>query len=37
MGNADKEVKKHALVITASNDEDGVALAVSQYILGRER
>jgi Cof subfamily protein (haloacid dehalogenase superfamily) len=33
MGNADDEVKKHALVTTASNDEDGVALAINQYIL----
>jgi Cof subfamily protein (haloacid dehalogenase superfamily) len=33
MGNADEEVKKHALAICASNDEDGVALAINQYIL----
>jgi Cof subfamily protein (haloacid dehalogenase superfamily) len=33
MENAEEAVKKHALVITASNDEDGVALAINQYIL----
>lgn len=33
VGNAEEEVKKHALAVTASNDEDGVALALNQYIL----
>jgi Cof subfamily protein (haloacid dehalogenase superfamily) len=33
MGNAADEVKKHALVVSASNDEDGVALAINQHIL----
>jgi hydroxymethylpyrimidine pyrophosphatase-like HAD family hydrolase len=33
MGNADEAVKRHALAITASNDEDGVALAIQKYIL----
>jgi Cof subfamily protein (haloacid dehalogenase superfamily) len=36
MENAEDEVRKHALVITASNDEDGVALAINQYILWKE-
>jgi Cof subfamily protein (haloacid dehalogenase superfamily) len=34
--NAEEEVKKHALVVTASNDEDGVARAINQYILGEK-
>jgi Cof subfamily protein (haloacid dehalogenase superfamily) len=33
MGNAEEEVKKHALVVTASNEKDGVAAAIHQYIL----
>ncbi len=33
MGNASNEVKAHAHVITAGNDEDGVALAIERHIL----
>ena len=33
MGNAKEEIKKVANVTTASNDEDGVAKALEQYIL----
>lgn len=35
MGNAFDEVKAAADYITATNNEDGVALAVEQFILGR--
>lgn len=34
MDNSSDEVKKHAHVVTASNDDDGVALAIEEYILG---
>jgi Cof subfamily protein (haloacid dehalogenase superfamily) len=34
MGNAEDEVKNRATVITGSNDEDGVALAINKYFLG---
>lgn len=34
MDNSSDEVKAHAHVVTASNDEDGVALAIEKYILG---
>ncbi|WP_332448331.1 Cof-type HAD-IIB family hydrolase [Sphaerochaeta sp.] len=33
MANASDEVKAHANALTASNDEDGVALAIEQHIL----
>jgi Cof subfamily protein (haloacid dehalogenase superfamily) len=33
MENADETVKRHALAITGSNDEDGVARAIEKYIL----
>ena len=33
MGNGDEITKAHALAITASNDEDGVARAIRRYIL----
>jgi Cof subfamily protein (haloacid dehalogenase superfamily) len=33
MGNAEDRVKKYALAVTASNDEDGVALGIKRYIL----
>jgi Cof subfamily protein (haloacid dehalogenase superfamily) len=33
MGNADEQVKRHALAITGSNDEDGIAQAIKRYIL----
>jgi Cof subfamily protein (haloacid dehalogenase superfamily) len=33
MENADETVKQHALVITGSNDADGVARAIEKYIL----
>ena len=33
MGNATENVKKHADVITSSNEENGVAQAVQQYVL----
>jgi hydroxymethylpyrimidine pyrophosphatase-like HAD family hydrolase len=33
MANAREEVKKCADYITASNDEDGVALAIERFIL----
>jgi Cof subfamily protein (haloacid dehalogenase superfamily) len=33
MENADKTVKQHALAITGSNDDDGVARAIEKYIL----
>ncbi len=34
MGNADREVQRAARRVTASNDEDGFALAVERYVLG---
>lgn len=34
MENASIEVKSHAHVVTTSNDEDGVALAIEKHILG---
>ena len=36
MGNASPEVKARATVVTASNDDDGFALAVRRFILSRE-
>ena len=36
MGNAIQELKDQADVIVASNDEDGVAQAIYQHLLGRE-
>jgi Cof subfamily protein (haloacid dehalogenase superfamily) len=33
MGNADDAVKSRALAVTASNDEDGIALAIRRFIL----
>lgn len=33
MGNAHQEVKEAALAVTTSNDEDGVARAIEEYIL----
>lgn len=33
MGNADEEVKKHCDLITLTNDENGVAYAIENYIL----
>ena len=36
MGNACEEVKEAARFITATNDEDGVALAVETYVLKEE-
>lgn len=33
MGNADEETKKLAAFVTKSNEEDGVAYAVEQYVL----
>jgi Cof subfamily protein (haloacid dehalogenase superfamily) len=33
MANADERVKERALAITASNDEDGIARAIRNYIL----
>jgi len=35
MGNADDEVKSKATVITGTNDEDGVAMAIEKYFLGK--
>ncbi|MDY0290427.1 MAG: Cof-type HAD-IIB family hydrolase [Sphaerochaeta sp.] len=35
MENSSPEVKAHAHVVTASNDEEGVALAIEEHILGR--
>ncbi len=35
MDNSSLEVKAHAHVVTASNDDDGVALAIEKHILGR--
>ena len=36
MANAFPEVKAAARFITASNNEDGVALAVEKFVLGKE-
>lgn len=36
MGNAPEEVKAAADAVTASNEEDGAALAIERYVLGRE-
>jgi len=36
MGNSSLEVKSHAHVVTSSNDDDGVALAIEKHILGIE-
>lgn len=33
MGNAEEKVKKYADFVTASNDEDGVAVAIEKFIL----
>jgi hydroxymethylpyrimidine pyrophosphatase-like HAD family hydrolase len=33
MDNADDAVKSRALAVTASNDEDGVALAIRRFML----
>jgi Cof subfamily protein (haloacid dehalogenase superfamily) len=33
MGNASDDVKHHALAVTATNDQDGVALAIRRFIL----
>ncbi|HEY8910747.1 MAG TPA: Cof-type HAD-IIB family hydrolase [Desulfosporosinus sp.] len=33
MGNARAEIKEHANIITASNEEDGVAEAIERYVL----
>jgi hypothetical protein len=35
MENSSLEVKEHAHTVTASNDDDGVALAIEKHILGR--
>lgn len=35
MGNAEEIVKEKATYVTASNDEDGVALGIEKYVLGR--
>jgi len=35
MGNGDDEVKRKATVITGTNDEDGVAMAIEKYFLGK--
>ena len=35
MGNGDDEVKKRASVVTGTNDEDGVAMAIEKYFLGK--
>ncbi len=34
MGNAGREVQRAARRVTASNDEDGFAVAVERFILG---
>ena len=36
MANADEETKKKAAFITKSNEEDGVAYAVEQFVLKNE-
>lgn len=33
MGNADEEIKKHTDLVTRTNDENGVAYAIEQYVL----
>lgn len=33
MGNADEEIKKHTDLVTLTNDENGVAYAIEQYVL----
>lgn len=33
MSNATDEVKSHSNVVTLSNDEDGVAYAINNYVL----
>ena len=35
MGNATEEVQRHATYVTASNEDDGFAKAVEQFILPR--
>jgi hypothetical protein len=35
MGNADSGVQRAARRVTASNDEDGFALAIDRFVLGR--
>jgi hydroxymethylpyrimidine pyrophosphatase-like HAD family hydrolase len=35
MGNASEEVRRQATYVTASNDDEGFAKAVEQYILPR--
>ncbi len=37
MGQASEEVKQAAHLVTASNQEDGFALAMDRFVLGRER
>ena len=37
MGNATREVKDAADAVTASNMEDGAAIAIERYILGSSR
>ena len=35
MGNAPRFIQEKAAAVTATNDEDGVALALEKYVLGR--
>jgi hydroxymethylpyrimidine pyrophosphatase-like HAD family hydrolase len=35
MGNAPEFVKRHADVVTLTNEEDGAAVAIERYVLGR--
>ena len=35
MGNAPLAIQQKAAAVTATNDEDGVALALEKYVLGR--
>jgi hydroxymethylpyrimidine pyrophosphatase-like HAD family hydrolase len=35
MGNATEEAQRHATYVTASNEDDGFAEAVEQFILSR--
>lgn len=35
MGNAPEFVKRHADVVTLTNEEDGAAIAIERYVLGR--
>ena len=35
MGNADEDVKAQADFVSTSNDEDGVAVAIEKFVLGR--